>query len=78
MLTVRVLLLNGTTCALSKNSKNLLALLEIEVSKTRLFWSANGSYSNMLHDFNPYECGTVITPRTLNVKILLGKSSKPI
>ena len=46
-------------CAL-KEFKNLFARLEIEISKTRLFWSANGSYSNMLHDFNTYECGTVV------------------
>ena len=78
MITLHVrCLINRTTFALWKNSKNLFVFQKVEVSKTLLFSSVDGLYSNMQPLVHTGECGAVVTHGTSNMSVSPCKSLNP-
>ena len=55
----------------------MFAFLEIDIIPSVLFSCVHSLYTEMLINFEPCKCGTVVTHRTIDVKVFLGKSSNP-
>ena len=57
-----------------RTPKNLFVFLETDISKSVLFSSEDGLYTEMFIESNPCECGTVVTHWTTDLKIPPGRS----